>query len=1854
MRLFKISLLLLILPLIVARSPAASPEVRMIPASGELQPGTTLEFRFASPVADPGQLGPSTNAPVIFEPGLPGTFTWLSTRSGVFAPHGPLPLGGRWTVRLQPGLAAREGKPGDAPWSATVSTPDFGVTEVSNGVWDAQNVPPDVRVKLAFQLPVKDAAAYFHFTDANGRKVAAEVSHATEDDNFDISAEAADWNTRWQLLRDPAAKTMPEGFPAQLLVTPSTPLPAGGGWRLIVNAGLPAQSSGVLLTKPFEVTLGTVVPFALKTLKAANHINSGPALNLGFTRSLAADITSENAGQFFRISPEPPDLTWEVDYDTAVARGKFERDRDYTLTLEDGVCSAEGQPFDGERTRIARFAPVPPRLYLPELTMAQILGGRRMLPIRSVNLASIRVKATLLPPSETAKALSLFEEHRWKYDNENPVPLPEFKGRILHDEVLKPDGTNVDQRQTLELNWTQLLGDQKAGAILLEIQGNPLPGMTTKKPAAQALLQLTDLGVLWKKEGNLIRAHVFSTATAAPASGVAVQLLDEKFQNAATGQTDVHGTALLPFQAVPAWLVVQSGADAFVLRMGPGADTLPMGNTWFANWSPGGEVAPFRAMIFADRPLYQPGETAYVKGFLRQLTNGKITVATGRSASLVLKDPEFREVWRQEVTTDAQGAFDTELAVPRAPLGNYTLQLLMEGDNESTAHASFLTAEYQPDAFEVTVDMPSNFPAGSPPPQATVSGKYFFGGQITDADVRWTLRTAHEAFAPEGFEAFQFLNGGEQKARPLTLRGEAKITGGRPAQIAPVLPESDAAPCHGILVAEVTDINQQTVTSQAQFTRQSSDFYLGIAHDEDRVIRLGEEIPVQVVAVNPEGQPLAAPVEVTVDIEHWRYHVVRTQTAGGAITFRSETLKEPVTQQNARTVIPVKTPQGWAAGPQESMRFKPSTLGHHQIRVTARDAAGRNVSSETSFYVSGQGEAVWDYRNPWEVTLTPDKESYLPGETARILVQTPLDGKAFVSVERGDTILRSLQPDLTGNAPTLEIPITDGDAPNIRVSLVILRGANDSPRKFPSPDYRFGSCALKVEQPDARLHVEVSPEHSNVQPGDEVAVGILVTGHEGQPVAGAGVTFYAVDDGVLALTGFKRPNPADVFLSPIVNRVLTGLSLAQLLPEDPDDIAFGNKGYLIGGGGEDGPISLRQNFPGTACWLPSLVTDVQGRVTARFTTPDALTRYRLIAVAVSGPLAAGSGESGVHISRPLMILPALGQFANVGDKLTARAVIRNETGTDGTVEVTLQAPSGITRTSLKIPAGASRAADFPLTFAEPGTTKLEWSATLQTQDASFSDHVQTTLPVHSPMLTLRETYFTKLNAKTNDLLNGVNPQMSEGRGTVNVTVANSRLVGLGEKVRFLVDYPYGCVEQTSSALVPWLVMPSLGPFLPGFARDTEETRRVVEETVAELFKFQTADGGLAFWKGGRQSAFFPSAWTSIVLARAAAQDIKIPDAWNNLLDYLTQSLRGLDKEDDAPDLSEKAYAAYALALAGRAEASYHEELFRRRAGLSADARAILALAILQAGGPRDMAAKLLAPDKGTPENFSPFGDPARDRAIRLLAWVNSQPDNAEVARLLAEVLAFGPRPSIGTTQSAAWTLLALADYRDKVESPRHASRRVHGTILAGQETTAFALNAQAPVFHKTFPRNPEGSTQVLAVENPAGAPLYGETRFVIQPPLGEQPRQDRGFSVSRSYRKIAGDGSLQPAENLRVGDRVVVTLRVEAAQHTWFVALNDPLPSLLEAVNPDFVSRDVAGASSKTPWIVSHREIRSDRVLYFCDVMPPGVYTFTYLARVRMAGEATAAAPRAEAMYRPELFGLGEITHLTSQPAKAP
>jgi alpha-2-macroglobulin len=144
----------------------------------------------------------------------------------------------------------------------------------------------------------------------------------------------------------------------------------------------------------------------------------------------------------------------------------------------------------------------------------------------------------------------------------------------------------------------------------------------------------------------------------------------------------------------------------------------------------------------------------------------------------------------------------------------------------------------------------------------------------------------------------------------------------------------------------------------------------------------------------------------------------------------------------------------------------------------------------------------------------------------------------------------------------------------------------------------------------------------------------------------------------------------------------------------------------------------------------------------------------------------------------------------------------------------------------------------------------------------------------------------------------------------------------------------------------------------------------------------------------------------------------------------------------------------------------------------------------------------------------------------------------------------------------------------------------------------------------------------------------------------------KGFGITRTYQRLTATGSVEPAENLRVGDLIVVTLGINVLKGNRYLALEDPLPSVFEPVNPEFATQNAkADAGAANAWMCDHTELRNDRALFFTnDWSQLGKFELKYLARVIAEGDVIAPPARIEAMYDPEHYGLSAIQRVQTLP----
>ncbi|MEO7724771.1 MAG: alpha-2-macroglobulin family protein, partial [Chthoniobacterales bacterium] len=1661
--------------------------------------------------------------------------------------------------------------------------------------------------------------------------------------------------------------------PNRVIIRSAKPLAPGEGWRCLVKKGLPAADGPEKLPADFEIKIGKVRPFAVEGVEAHNTLESGKWLRVEFTKSLSPLLKEADAPQWVTVAPALANLRYDLGDASIALHGDFQLDQDYTVTVNQGVPAEEPLTLTDTFSKDATFTPIPPRLYFPALTTTQLSSGRRAFELQSVNLPAATLRARLLDRNSVVFALAGYRSSYAKKGNApgsdlepyQGLPFELVTGKTILTETIDTTAP-LDQARTIPLSWDHILGGRRTGTVFLSAEGSiNEAGNAGKIVGNQAIVQLTDIGLVWKFNGTDAWIYAFSQETGLPLANVTVRALTNENETLTTAKTSAAGIAYFHRDDRGQWLLAENGDDFLILEFGQHPPTnvplyafkIPYGYWERRNLQP--------VFLFSDRPLYLPGEFVHLKGIARTASETGLTLPQPVSFQLRLNDPDDQKVWEKQVALSPQGTFVADIALPDGRLGNYTV--VADFGQNTTRALSVDVQEYKPAPFAIALTAKDSYPADEVV-RANVAANYFHGKPLAHALVHWSIEGSDTGFRPEGFDQFSFGPQSEdseddEDAAPATrfaAQGELHLADDGTAQIAPEISTNPAQPqprqCS--LLVEITDLGQATISERRAFVRQSSAFYLGLQRLDD-VIVAGRPFPIRLAAVQADGTPRTEPVNARVVIEKRNFHTVREEGAGGALNYRTETQFASVFDQSVPALPLQKSDARWeisaAAG---TNRFTPNEVGSYRLRALTQDEAGHPIETGFDFSVSAEEprKTDWDYRNEAQFDLIPDKSSYAPGEEAKILVKTPINGAALVTIEQ-DRVRRAFVTKLEGNAPVVRVPLEATDAPNVFVSVLALRGGAQSPRQIKAPDYRVGYAQLNVAKPEARLAVNFESNQSAYLPGAEVAPSVMVKSAGGRPVANAEVALYAVDEGVLALLGYKTPDPYAFFYATQSLRVQTGLSLPNLFPEDAAALSYSNKGFLIGGGGEESaPSPLRKNFLGTAFWKADLRTGTDGRARARFTAPDNLTRFRLIAVVNAGADRFGNAESSFEVNKPLMLDPALPNFAIVGDKLIARGVLHNRSGETGEAEFTLQLDDKTREQSpivrhLTIAAGASKAIDFPVEFARAGTAHWIWTARLQTAASTLSDAVESNLPVGFAAPLLHEILTGRTQATTSDLLAAANPQFLEGSGRWQVNVANTRLLGLVEPIAYLLHYPYGCAEQTISNMLPWIVAPQLRGAIPELNVPNDKAAHAITVGINRLLAMQTENGGLGYWPQDSTPSLWASAYGGVALALAQRNGWPVPaSTLTRLGDYLSGALRNSGELQDNFELSDHCLALYALALSGRSEDSYHEVFFNKRAHLSAESRALLALAILETHGPAPMVEELINP-QGPMETQSEtsFGSPERELAVRLLAWSQFRPADHEVHTLVEELLRGQHNGRWNNTQSNAWALLGLTKYATQVETgEKKASGAIdyngkHQPFQLDEQTRSFAT--QAPI----APASPGASPVPLSLANPQGSLLFTQVKLEARPVVALQPRQDRGFLLQRTYQKVEDDGSLTGADSLGVGDRVLVTLQVEVRRPAHFVAVDDALPAIFEAINPEFKTQATRGASDVGgDWVSDYRELRHDRALFFCNHLAPGSYTLHYLARVRAAGEVTAPAAKIEEMYHPDRFGLSEAVKVKS------
>jgi hypothetical protein len=1013
-----------------------------------------------------------------------------------------------------------------------------------------------------------------------------------------------------------------------------------------------------------------------------------------------------------------------------------------------------------------------------------------------------------------------------------------------------------------------------------------------------------------------------------------------------------------------------------------------------------------------------------------------------------------------------------------------------------------------------------------------------------------------------------------------------------------------------------------------------SNLYLGL-HPAECVQAVNMPFAIQVVGFDIEGNRRTAQAELEI--------VRRSYDCGphgeqGQWSCTTEPAKQPAVKRT------IAVPASGSAAVERVVLQEP---GEYVVRVSTNIQGEKAVASDV-IWVIGQGEAFWSGDEGDRMTVIASKSKYVPGDTAQLVPQTQMAGAlALLTLER-DGILSYSTTRLASSGQALPVKVTPELAPNVFASVVLLRGrtgAGDGHR----PRFKMGLVNLNVETSVQRLQVAIETERPSYEPGQEVKARVLVTSAAGEPVR-AELALAVADEGVLQIVGFKTPDPMAAFYAPFglgVESATTWNRILRRHDPDRDDEEEGGDA----GGDEAGRI--RSRFEATAFWAPALLTGPDGRVEVTFKAPDNLTAFRVMAVAADPGTRFGSGEKRFTVAKPLQAVPALPRFLAPGDHAQAAVAIHNNTSATLDVTVTakisgLTVQSGSTRKT-KVPAHALRRVVFDVAAERDGEATFLFTAEAQ----SLVDRVLMRLPVRRASIpeTLMVGEGSTQTAATHEL-----PALGEvvaGQGGLELSLDRTGMGRLDEGLAYLVGYPYGCLEQTTSKVVPMIALSDLvhNAHLPGI--DAGQARKFIEIGVAKILRHQHDDGGFGLWIGAAAEPHYTvtGLW-GLTVAKAAGFKVD-QQALDKGAEYLRRHVsRGesLHSNELLGQRGTDAFAEYVLATLNHADAGALARLYESRASLPIYGRAFLLRGLVAANRTdlsKSLADELLAlvptaPESGlikeVPGELSWYwSSDARTTALVLWALAAAAPGDPRLAQLTDALLKARKEGHWANTQENLFGLLALAD----LAKVRATVGKVSVSVRLGDRTVARKTIAAAAVEHVFVPLAKLGpGPLVISAES---GEIYYSARIRVERPLASDAL-DRGLAIEREYLDAENK---TPLETVKLGQTVLIRLKVQSPLRRAHVAVVDRLPAGFEPVLTRFSNADgwqdqgAARAHWWHDWNTSwqNEELRDDRMQIFADTLARGTSTHEYLVRATTTGRFSAPPALAEAMYDPAVQG---------------
>ncbi len=1570
------------------------------------------------------------------------------------------------------------------------------------------------------------------------------------------------------------------------------------------------------------------------------------SIALEFSRPL---VGTQDFDKLITLDHPPAEKSgWKLDDGGKILRYPFVAvNTDYVLKISGKLAAADGSTLGRD---------VEQKVYTGELKPAvgfasqgSVLPAResRGLPVVSVNVPEVdveflRVREKSLP--------QFFHEYQrggrrsgWELDSEydDRTPLEKLAEPVYTNRFALGGARN--ERMVTYLPIQDIEELQEPGLYFAVMKRTGQFG----EQYETTFFTVSDIGLHVRAYKDKLFVHTASLQDGSGLSGIQLQVLNGPGEVILKGETDRNGNVLLNYKLdATNVLVARRGKDVSMLPFNQPALDL----SEFA--VSGRESAWFDVFAWSGRDLYRPGEVVRVSALLRDNDGKPVPMKAGKAQPLFvrLKQPNGKPFVESRIEAGAQGYYRFEKLIPaEAPTGRWQVEFRTDpASAEAVQGMSLRIEEFLPERMKLDLDTAAPTLRAGQPLALKATGAYLYGAPAAGNRFTAKLAVAVEQHPIESMPGYFF--GDPTMALPKDAKDVIDATLDAQGKLEENIALPDEAkplsPIAAIVSGSLFESGGRSVDRSLKRVLWPADALVGVRplFDDKDGADSDADAGFQLVRVDAAGRPQPAKgLKVSLVRELRDYHWNYDDSDGWDYDFTSrfETVE-------TRTVDVGTTPAKIAF---------PVQWGGYRLEVT--DPA----TGLTTRYPFNAGWS-WDDDNrgldarPDKVKVALDKTAYRAGDTLKVTLTPPHEGKGLLLVET-DHLLYVQEVDVKRGS-TFEIPVTkDWDRHDVYVTALVFRGGTASNKITPAR--AVGVAFVPMDRTDRRVAVGLSLP-KQMRPEQTLTTTVAVPKLAGEE---AYVTISAVDVGILNITRFPVPDANRQFFAQrrlgvdaydIYGRVIE--SLEGVIGK----IRFGGDMALQPLAQARRPTSKVQTVD---LFSGPVKLDARGVARIALKVPDFNGTLRVSALAYSAQRY-GNADAEIVVRAPIVAEASYPRVLAPGDRSNVTLDLTNFTGKPGSFAVQVDGIGPLTvgegaRTA-KLGVGGKTTLTFPLTAGEGYTTakiRVRVDGNGFKVDRRFDMPVRAGWPsvLRARTVTLGEGLPIAMGA---DMAEGMMP----GSVTAQLTVSALPPIPFASALQGVLDYPYGCAEQTTSKGYAALVMNAdTAKMLDAKGLDPATRKARMEGAFGRLASMQTSNGHFSMWgdDGYVNPALTPYIVEFLLDAREAG--FAVPDGMlQKALQRLSEDLLAGGNEFYGKDHREhlkfayQAHAGYALARVNRAPLGTLRALYDNDRGKAMNGLSLVHLGLaLSLQGDRTRGAKAIKAgfDFDTSKNrygyLGDYSSDIRDAALMIALTHERGLPNAEND---AKVIDLGK--ALDARRSYRWFWLSTQE--------QVALARVGRALLADQKKTVAGVwklgDVADPVDARRMQSRRVDFTTLgrgFRFEPSAGSasPLYASLEVAGVPRTA--PAEDKSdIGIERKW--YTTDGKPWKPGPIAEGEALIVSVSITADQNMPDALLTDLLPAGLEIENfnlgdekqwADVVVDGIEITDRGSAAEVVHEEYRDDRYVAALKLDAGSKARIFYLVRAVTPGTYTVPPSLVEDMYRPQLRGVGKSTPAT-------